>query len=45
MNTHLDLFVERRERGDIQDMATKLRATRKYKSKLNPWSFHKWDLV
>lgn len=28
MNTSLDLFVERRERANIQDMATKLRAAR-----------------
>jgi len=45
MNTHLDLLVEWRERAHIQDMATKLRATRKYNSKLDPRSFHKGDLV
>jgi len=45
MNTHLDLLPEKRERVSIGDMATKLRAARKYKSKLTPISFHKGDLV
>ena len=45
MNTHLDLLVERREQSHIQDTATKLRAARKYNSKLDPRSFHKGDLV
>jgi len=45
MNTHLDLLVERRERAHIQDMEPKLRATRKYNSKLDPQSFHKGDPI
>ena len=45
MNTHLDLLVEKREQAHIQDTATKLRAARKYNSKLEPQSFNKGDLV
>jgi len=45
MHAHLDLLQEKREKASIQDMATKLRAARKYNSKLTPRSFHKGDLV
>jgi len=45
MNTHLDLLYEAREKARIQDLATKLRAARRYNSKLKPRSLHKGDLV
>jgi len=45
MVTHLDLLYETRERARIRDLATKLRAARRYNSKLKPRSFHKKDLV
>ena len=45
MNTHLDLLYETREKARIQDLAAKLRAARRYNSKLKPRSLHKGDLV
>jgi len=45
MATHLDLLCETREKARIRDLVTKLRAARRYNSKLKPRSFHKGDLV
>ena len=45
MGTHLGLLYEIREKARIWDLATKLRAARRYNSKLKLRSFHKGDLV
>jgi len=43
--TNLDLISELRDKARIRDEATKLRAARRYNSKVSPQSFRQGDLV
>jgi len=42
---NLDLISELRDKAKIRDEATKLRAARRYNSKVSPQCFHQGDLV